>query len=454
MGKRNFKSKVEKGDNLVMNDENEMRGITLIALVITIIVLLILTAVSIATLIGENGLITKATYTKEITTISTLKEELDLYKLNYDNQKIDADKEKIYIDGNEQEGDIYTILTSLKNSKYDNNIVIKNGKIHIDNLSLVLSNEIKQYIYDNLEDFYLVEYDMEDKWKIEIVNEEEKTCLLNSIYTKGIENGFLRLPDYVKKEGVYYKVIGNNVDILDDGVEVTKLFIPETFKEFNRLKRLFVNDTYLREIYVEDGLEILGYGAFGCARNLTSIRLPNTLKSIGGACFFEDKKLESISLPENLEKISEQAFAGTGISQITIPKSVKQLGAQIFQNCQNLKKVVFLNECSTMPRGTFLNSTTEKVEFPSKVIEIAESGMAAANFKEIDLPNGIEKLGNNCFENNYNLEKVRIPNTVQEIGEKIFSFTNIIIYTDNQIFINYMNEKYPEKVTIKSYNEW
>ncbi len=35
-------------------------GITLIALVITIIVLLILAAVSIATLTGDNGLVTKA----------------------------------------------------------------------------------------------------------------------------------------------------------------------------------------------------------------------------------------------------------------------------------------------------------------------------------------------------------------------------------------------------------
>lgn len=35
-------------------------GITLIALVITIIVLLILAAVSIATLTGENGVLTKA----------------------------------------------------------------------------------------------------------------------------------------------------------------------------------------------------------------------------------------------------------------------------------------------------------------------------------------------------------------------------------------------------------
>ena len=40
----------------------ERKGITLIALVITIIVLLILAGISIATLTGNNGLLSKATY--------------------------------------------------------------------------------------------------------------------------------------------------------------------------------------------------------------------------------------------------------------------------------------------------------------------------------------------------------------------------------------------------------
>ena len=43
------------------------KGITLIALVITIIVLLILATVSIATLIGENGILSQANKAKEET---------------------------------------------------------------------------------------------------------------------------------------------------------------------------------------------------------------------------------------------------------------------------------------------------------------------------------------------------------------------------------------------------
>ena len=62
------------------------KGITLIALVITIIVLLILAAVSIATLTGENGILTRAADSKEETGQATAKEKVEVEVLgSYDN---------------------------------------------------------------------------------------------------------------------------------------------------------------------------------------------------------------------------------------------------------------------------------------------------------------------------------------------------------------------------------
>ena len=54
------------------------RGITLIALVITIIVLLILAGVSIATLMGEGGILNKASKAKTQNEQSTIEEEIKL----------------------------------------------------------------------------------------------------------------------------------------------------------------------------------------------------------------------------------------------------------------------------------------------------------------------------------------------------------------------------------------
>ena len=54
------------------------KGITLIALVVTIVVLLILAAVSISMLGGENGIITQAIEAKEKTEIGEEKEKVEL----------------------------------------------------------------------------------------------------------------------------------------------------------------------------------------------------------------------------------------------------------------------------------------------------------------------------------------------------------------------------------------
>ena len=54
------------------------KGVTLIALVITIIVLLILAGVSIAMLTGENGILTQATESKKANTIGAEKEQIGL----------------------------------------------------------------------------------------------------------------------------------------------------------------------------------------------------------------------------------------------------------------------------------------------------------------------------------------------------------------------------------------
>ena len=58
------------------NEMKKQTGITLIALVITIIVLLILAGVSIATLTGENGILTKASGTKLATEQAEILEKL------------------------------------------------------------------------------------------------------------------------------------------------------------------------------------------------------------------------------------------------------------------------------------------------------------------------------------------------------------------------------------------
>ena len=74
-----MKGRIFKREFLGENKKHlKQKGITLIALVITIIVLLILAGVTIATLTGENGILTKATEANEETIKAKEQEQVDL----------------------------------------------------------------------------------------------------------------------------------------------------------------------------------------------------------------------------------------------------------------------------------------------------------------------------------------------------------------------------------------
>ena len=83
-----------------MNKIKSTKGITLISLVVTIIILLILAGLTIATLIGENGLINRVKDAKIATEIASIKEEI---------QTVILDK-KAENEGNISDSSLETIL--------------------------------------------------------------------------------------------------------------------------------------------------------------------------------------------------------------------------------------------------------------------------------------------------------------------------------------------------------
>ena len=104
------------------------RGITLIALVITIIVLLILAGVSIATLTGENGILTKSGTAKEQTEIEEAKEQAKLDIAAWTTNKLQNGEDTDLSDS--------IIKEILNNKDYvaeakDNSFISKKGKHEI-----------------------------------------------------------------------------------------------------------------------------------------------------------------------------------------------------------------------------------------------------------------------------------------------------------------------------------
>lgn len=114
----------------VLSTKNKTQGITLIALVITIIVLLILAGVTIATLTGDNGILTRAIEAKFKTEISNLKEQIEI-------KEVSNSKENAF-------GTINGILGM--ESEYNDKLVIENGNLVYDTEKF--SDQEKKWLED------------------------------------------------------------------------------------------------------------------------------------------------------------------------------------------------------------------------------------------------------------------------------------------------------------------
>ena len=112
--------------------KKDNKGVTLIALVVTIIILLVLAGISIAGLSGENGLINRAIGAKKETEISQEKEILQHASVAAMRKNKTGDLEKTYLD---TELSKYSEIDTSKTKTVTDGIEVtfKNGRIYIVN---------------------------------------------------------------------------------------------------------------------------------------------------------------------------------------------------------------------------------------------------------------------------------------------------------------------------------
>ena len=127
------------------------KGITLIALVITIIVLLILAGVTIATLTGENGILTRANEAKKETGKAKAKEQIQIAVMGSYGVNGDIDKEKLKenlrsIKGLKYKGEMLSSETSISSLP----IVVE-----LDNISFSINKNGEITGANTLEDYGL-----------------------------------------------------------------------------------------------------------------------------------------------------------------------------------------------------------------------------------------------------------------------------------------------------------
>lgn len=158
-------------------------------------------------------------------------------------------------------------------------------------------------------------------------------------------------------------------------------------------------------------LTVIEAAAFKGTKNLNTVSLPDTIKTISKEAFYHSA-IQSIHLPENLKQIGTMAFAGNELKNIVIPNKIKKLGDYAFRNCKELTEV-------TLPKSV--------TKIPSGIFE------GCCSLKTVNAPN-VDTVCEHAFYDCKNLEAFNFSK-LQSLERMAFAYTGIheVIFSDRLV---------------------
>ena len=161
--------------------------------------------------------------------------------------------------------------------------------------------------------------------------------------------------------------------------------------------------------------------------NLRSFELPDGIKTIGKGCFFDKKGIVSISFPESTGRICTNAFGNCiNLEQITFKNDSIVIDDGAFRGCSNLKNVIIGNKnyrISGISCGDDIPYIVKRIS-DQVMSDFYISGKILMSYngseERVTIPDGIEIIGESCFEGNEKLGRVIMSDTVCEVHENAF----------------------------------
>ena len=231
-------------------------------------------------------------------------------------------------------------------------------------------------------------------------------------------NGILVVPNQV--DGKSMTILGNGSSIvLGNRTDITGIQISRGIEKIND-KAFYQRSTLAGSLVIPNTVTSIGDYAFYYCRGFTGdLIIPNNVINIGNSAFnYCDGFNGSLTIGNNVTNIGNSAFTMckgfTG--SLTIPDSVTSIGDYAFNNCSGF---------------------TGNLTIPNSVTSIGNSAFEGCKgfSGDLTIPNTVTSIGNRTFSNCGFTGGLTIPDGVTSIGDRAFydckSFTGNLTIPDS-----------------------
>lgn len=161
-----------------------------------------------------------------------------------------------------------------------------------------------------------------------------------------------------EKSGQYKYIINKD--------KKTVTYVGYAEAEFGDTKHMSITTYTLPETIDGYRVTALYEYAFSYWRSLSDLTLPKTLKTIGSYAFNNCLSLRRIVFPEGVTELAANAFSGSALEIIILPKSVKKIDNKAFDGWNCLKSVIVV-------KGSYAEKFCKKNNLPYAYEEETET---------------------------------------------------------------------------------
>lgn len=179
----------------------------------------------------------------------------------------------------------------------------------------------------------------------------------------------------------------------------------------------------LKKLVLSNSITIIPSMQFGGFKNLEEVHLPDQLKYISSYAFQKCTKLKSISIPDSVVGTCQGIFWGcTSLESVKWSKNANNIWSYTFDRCSSLKYVDIPSNVTYIATLAFGNSGLESIVIPNSVQNLGNSVFSGCrSLESVVLSENLSEIKRNTFNNCRSLSSINIPDSVTVIGGSAFN---------------------------------